>query len=87
MTYKPLRFFIIPGIIFFSFGFLIGLRFLYHYFSGNGSGYIQSLILGALLMGLGFFFSIVGLVTDLIAVNRILLEKIDKRIWKIEDSL
>jgi len=85
MTYRPFRFFAIPGLISFGLGLLIGLRFLYFYFTGPGSGHIQSLILGALLLGAGFFLFIMGLMADLISVNRKLLEKLDYRMRQIED--
>jgi len=33
---------------------MVGVRFLYYYFAGDGEGHVQSLILAALLMGMGF---------------------------------
>lgn len=87
MTYKPFRFFATAGLIVFAAGFLISVRFLYSYIAGNGAGHIQSLILSALLMGTGFFLAIVGLIADLISVNRQLLEILDWRTQKIEETL
>lgn len=84
MTYKPLRCFAVPGVISFIAGLFIGLRFIYFYLTGDGSGHIQSLILCALLLGTGFFLVITGLIADLISVNRRLLENIDYRLKKIE---
>jgi glycosyltransferase involved in cell wall biosynthesis len=87
MTYKPFRFFAVPGAVFFSLGGVISLRFLFFYLTGDGRGHIQSLILSALLMGMGFFLVVIGLVVDLIAVNRKLLERLDWRVQKIEENL
>jgi glycosyltransferase involved in cell wall biosynthesis len=87
MTYRPFRFFAIPGLVSFGLGLLIGLRFLYFYFTGPGSGHIQSLILGALLLGTGFFLGVIGLLADLISVNRRLLEDIGWRVRKIEEKV
>ena len=87
MTYKPFRFFAVPGTLIFLTGFLISLRFLYFYLNGNGGGHIQSLILSALLIGTGFFLAIVGLVADLISVNRKLLEELDWRLHRMEQSM
>lgn len=87
MTYQPFRFFAVPGIALFSLGMLIGLRFLYFYVTQAGAGHIQSLILAALLMGMGSFLTIVGLLADLISVNRQLLERVDWRVQKIEETL
>ena len=87
MTYKPLRFFVILGVGSFSIGMLLGLRFLYFYFTSGGVGHIQSVILAALLLGAGFFLIVVGLIADLMSVNRKLLEKLDWRMYKIEKKI
>jgi len=84
MTYKPLRFFFMCGLLFLVPGLLISLRFIYYYFTGGGSGHIQSLILSVLLMGTGFFLMVVALVADLISVNRKLLKIVEWRTQKIE---
>jgi glycosyltransferase involved in cell wall biosynthesis len=87
MTYRPFRFFAVPGILLFISGFTIGLRFLYFYFTAGGSGQIQSLILASLFMGAGFFLFVVGLLADLIGVNRNLLERLDWKVQEIEGKL
>ncbi len=87
MIYRPFRFFAIPGLLSFAAGIIIGLRFLYFYFSYGGSGHVQSLILAALLMGIGFSLVLMGLLADLISVNRKLLEKLDLRTRKFEEKL
>jgi glycosyltransferase involved in cell wall biosynthesis len=87
MTYQPFRFFAVPGAVFFGAGLLVGLRFLYFYFTDEGGGHVQSVILAALFLGLGFFLVVVGLLADLIAVNRQLLEKIDWRVRQLEERL
>jgi hypothetical protein len=46
---------------------------------------VQSLILAALLMGMGFFLCVTGLIADLIGVNRWLLERVDHRLRQLED--
>jgi glycosyltransferase involved in cell wall biosynthesis len=87
MTYRPFRFFAVPGILLFFGGFVIGMRFLYFYLAEGGEGKIQSLILAALLMGSGFFLVVVGLLADLIGVNRNLLERVDWKVQQIEEKL
>jgi len=84
ITYRPLRFFAIQGTVLVGAGTLIGLRFLYLFFTTGGTGHVQSLILGALLIIIGFFLAVVGLLADLIAVNRQLLEKLNWRVQEIE---
>jgi glycosyltransferase involved in cell wall biosynthesis len=87
MTYKPFKFFAYPGIISLGLGMLICLRFMYFYFTVGGKGHIQSIILAALLIGIGASLLVVGLVADLISSNRKLLEKLDWRLHKIEEKM
>ena len=75
-TYKPLRFFCGIGLVLFTGGFALGLRYLYLAVLVDGDGHVQSVILSALLVGMGVFTGLIGIVADLIAVNRELLEKL-----------
>ena len=74
VIYRPFRFFAIIGLILFSAGLLIGLRFLWYFLAGDGSGHIQSLILAAVLLMMGFQTVLIAFVADLQAANRRLLE-------------
>jgi glycosyltransferase involved in cell wall biosynthesis len=76
VIYRPFRFFGILGGTLFLLGFLIGLRFLFFYRSGNGDGHVQSLILASVLLGMGFQTILVAFLADLLAANRKLLEDI-----------
>ena len=76
VIYRPFRFFAIIGLILFSAGLLIGLRFLWYFLAGDGSGHIQSLILAAVLLMMGFQTVLIAFVADLQAANRRLLEDI-----------
>jgi glycosyltransferase involved in cell wall biosynthesis len=87
MTYRPLQFFGFFGVLAFLLGLIISLRFIYFYFTGNGSGHVQSLLLSTLLLGTGFFLIVIALIADLISVNRKLLEQVRWRVWKFEDYL
>jgi glycosyltransferase involved in cell wall biosynthesis len=88
MTYKPLSFFMIPGGISFLAGSVLGLRFLYFYLvMGTSSGHIQSLILVAVLLILGVLLIIVGLIADLISVNRKLLENVEYRLQRLDEKV
>jgi hypothetical protein len=82
VVYKPFRFFMSIGLCLFGLGFLIGLRFLYFLTLGGGYGHIQSLILASVLLGIGVQTMLVAFMTDLLAVNRTLLEDLQYRIRK-----
>ncbi len=76
VVYKPFRFFMTIASILFGLGFLLGIRFLYYYFTGDGSGHMQSVILAGILMGMGFQTGLIAFVADLLAVNRLLIEEV-----------
>lgn len=84
MTYKPLRFFLILGAIPFTIGFGLGLRWLIYFLMGTDRTRIPSLILASILMLMGFQLWILGLVADLMAVNRKVLEEIQLRMRRAE---
>jgi Na+/H+ antiporter NhaD/arsenite permease-like protein len=84
MTYRPFRFFAIPGASLSLVGAFLLLRFLYYYITEGGQGHVQSVIIGALFFGVGLFLIVIGLVTDLIAVNRQLLEDVEWRVRRME---
>ena len=72
--YNPLRTFVSIGLAAAAVGFLPVIRFLYYYFTGDGAGHIQSLVLGVTLILIGFISFLFGLIADLIGRNRQLLE-------------
>lgn len=78
--YRPLRLFTIAGGISFFLGFAIGCRYLFFFLQGQTEGHIQSLILSAILLIVGFQIIMMGVAAELIAINRQLLEDIQLRI-------
>jgi glycosyltransferase involved in cell wall biosynthesis len=82
--YRPLRFFAGIGLALFGVGVLLALRYLYYVLVGEGAGHVQSVMVSCLLMGLGIFTGLIGVIADLISVNRRLLEQIDARLRAIE---
>ncbi len=84
MMYSPLRFFMSLGIIIFILGLIPGIRFLFFFANGAGSGHIQSLILASTLMLIGFQTMVIGMQADLIASNRKLLEDIQFHVRRMD---
>jgi glycosyltransferase involved in cell wall biosynthesis len=72
--YQPLRVFFFISITLVLIGLLPVMRFLYFYLQGDGSGRIQSLTLGGVLLITGCLAGMIGLVADLISFNRQLIE-------------
>jgi glycosyltransferase involved in cell wall biosynthesis len=82
--YEPLKVFWTLGLAFVLGGFVLGLRFLADYLAGEGAGHIQSLILAAVLVIVGYQTALIGLVADLIGGNRSLLEDTLFRVREME---
>lgn len=78
--YQPLRVFFFLGLTLTAIGLLPIVRFLYFYFMVDGTGHLQSLILGGTLVLMGFMAFLAGLVADLISFNRQLTEMALERI-------
>ena len=84
IVYNPMRFFLLVGSVPFAFGTILGLRWLFLYFQDTGRTHVPSLILAAILLLIGFQTWVVGLVADLLAVNRKMLEDIQFRVRRSE---
>lgn len=74
--YEPLKMFSYAGGVLMLLGLIPGLRFVILYFMGDADGHVQSLILSAVLIILGFQVLILGVVADLIGANRKLIENV-----------
>jgi glycosyltransferase involved in cell wall biosynthesis len=84
--YEPLKVFSYIGLALFAPGLLLSIRFLYAYFTDftGGGRYVQSLIISAVLMIVGFQVLLIGLLADVISANRKLLEDLVYRMRKLE---
>ncbi|WP_411817092.1 glycosyltransferase family 2 protein [Hyphococcus sp. DH-69] len=85
--FEPLRIFAGLGILLMLAGSVPVVRFLIHFFAGDGSGMIQSLIIGGVLMLMGAISAMFALIADLVAYNRQLLELTLERVRKIEYAM
>ncbi len=82
--YRPLRVFSILGTIVALVGVALGMRYVYFLLLGQGGGKVQSLILAAVLLIVGFQIFMIGLLADLIGFNRKILEEILFRLRRNE---
>ena len=85
--YNPLRAFVSAGLIAFLIGMVPMIRFLWFYFSGDGGGHIQSLVIGGVLMILGVVAIMLGALADLIGRNRNLMEQTLERVRMLEEKI
>jgi len=82
--YKPLKTFFLIGLLLILTGTAIGARFLSHFLQGDRGGHVQSLILAAVFLIVGFQTMLIGLVADLISVNRRLSEEVLVRLRRMQ---
>jgi hypothetical protein len=86
--YEPLRTFSYISLPFVVVGIFALVRFLYFYATGQtGVGrHVQSLVVGGTLITIGFLLFILGVIADLIAANRMLIEETMYRIKRMENA-
>ena len=84
LMYKPMRFFIGLGFIPFLIGLTIGIRFIVLLCMGGGQGNIQSLILCSMLILIGVMIWVVGLLADVMAANRKILQEIQQKVREMD---
>lgn len=88
IMYKPLDFFTKLGLVPFLIGIALGLRYIILLCMGNpGNGHVQSLILAAILILIGFMTFVIGLLADIIARNRMLIEDVQYHVRNIDYNL
>lgn len=73
--YRPMRVFFTVGGALIAGGVVLGARFLYFMMLGGGAGHVQSLLLAAILSIVGFQTCLIGLMADLVRMNRKMLEE------------
>jgi glycosyltransferase involved in cell wall biosynthesis len=82
--YEPLKVFVLLGSALFAAGLALGLRYAWFWWQGSITGHVQSAILSVLLLILGFQTLQWGIMADLVASNRKLIEDLLYRVRKME---
>ena len=82
--YEPFKLFTLLGGLLLGLGLALGLRYAYFWWLGEVRGHLQSAILSVLLLILGFQALQWGILADLIASNRKLLEDLLYRVRRTE---
>ena len=86
IIYRPFRFFAIIGGSIFLIGISLLARFIFLYILDDGNGHIQSLIISSMLVITGFQTFLFGILADLLAINRKLIEDVQVRTKKLENK-
>jgi glycosyltransferase involved in cell wall biosynthesis len=83
--YEPFKVFVVLGSVLMAAGVSLGARYAYYtWWLGDARGHVQSGVLSVLLLILGFQTLQWGVMADLVASNRKLIEDLLYRVRKIE---
>jgi glycosyltransferase involved in cell wall biosynthesis len=82
--YEPMKVFMTAASILGILAGIVWIRFLVAYIDGEGSGHVQSLILGAVLFNASVVLGAIGILGDLLAAQRSLTQRIFERVRRIE---
>jgi glycosyltransferase involved in cell wall biosynthesis len=85
--YEPLRVFMVAAAICGLATAIIWGRFVYFYAEGGGAGHVQSLILGAVLFIAALLLAALGVIGDLLAAQRMLIQRLLEHTRRIELKL
>ena len=83
MMYRPLMFFTYLGTIPFIGGLILGIRYIVYLCMGQGGGRTQSLLLCIMLIIIAFICFVTGMLGDLLAANRKILQDIQYKTRKM----
>jgi glycosyltransferase involved in cell wall biosynthesis len=84
ITYEPLQTFLFLAAALMLAAIALFGRFLYFYLEHHGRGHVQSVILGAVLAIASIQVLAIGILADLLAANRRLIERVLLRVRRIE---
>lgn len=86
IIYRPFRFFAFIGGLTFLVGVALLVRFMLLYLMDDGNGHIQSLVIASILVSAGFQTAVLGVIADLLSINRRLIEDVQVRVKKLENK-
>jgi glycosyltransferase involved in cell wall biosynthesis len=85
--YEPLRVFWSLAALMFLVALAVWIRFVVAFAEGNGSGHVQSLILGAVLFIAAVVLWALGVIGDLLAAQRVMTQRTFERVRRMELKL
>src|SRR5207247_981815 len=85
--YEPLRVFLAAAAVVGLIALFVWGRFLLFFIQGNGEGHVQSVVLGAMLFVVAVQLAALGVIGDLLASNRILIQRTLERPRRLELKL
>ena len=85
--YEPLRVFLAAAAIVGLVALIVWGRFAVLFITGHGQGHVQSVVLGSMLFVVAVQLAALGVIGDLLAANRVLIQRTLERTRRIELKL
>jgi glycosyltransferase involved in cell wall biosynthesis len=85
--YEPLRVFMTLALVVGLAAVAVWTRFIVAFIGGEGSGHVQSLILGAVLFNAAVVLAALGVIGDLLYAQRVMTQRTFERVRRIELQL
>jgi glycosyltransferase involved in cell wall biosynthesis len=85
--YEPLRVFLAAAAVVGLVALIVWGRFVILFIAGHGQGHVQSVVLGAMLFVVAVQLAALGVIGDLLAANRTLIQRTMERTRRIELKL
>jgi glycosyltransferase involved in cell wall biosynthesis len=85
--YEPMRVFMTGALLIALVAAVVWGRFAYFFVTGDGGGHVQSLILGGMLFNAAMLLAALGIIGDLLAGQRTMLQRTFERVRRIELEL
>lgn len=86
VIYRPLVLFFSLASVFGLAGVIAGGRFVFFYFTDGGGGHVQSVVFSALCLILAAVLALMGVVGELVATNRKLLESLKYQVRQLQHA-
>jgi glycosyltransferase involved in cell wall biosynthesis len=87
VQYEPLRVFMTMALVLGLAAVGVWTRFIVAFIGGEGSGHVQSLILGAVLFNAAVVLAALGVIGDLLYAQRVMTQRTFERVRRIELQL
>ena len=85
--YEPLRVFLVAATLAALVGAVVWVRFFVYFLEGHGSGHVQSVIFGSTMLVIAVQLAALGVVADVLAAIRLLLQRTLERVRRLELQL
>lgn len=85
--YEPLRVFLVAAALAALVGAVVWVRFFIYFVNGKGHGHVQSVIFGSTMLVIAVQLAALGVVADVLAAIRLLLQRTLERVRRLELQL